>query len=76
MGVIVKFPRAYQPHPEPERELPLTVRVLAAGRYGEMLVLADGHGWLFGDLTGALREAVALADNLNAPIEIDHTWGG
>jgi hypothetical protein len=72
-AIVIRFPRAYRPPPpSDECELPLAVRVLPAGSYGEHLVVADGHGWLFGDLTSALREAVALADNLNAPIEIDH----
>jgi hypothetical protein len=69
MCEIVRFPRAYRP--PPERELPGSVRVLPAGSYGEHLVVCDGRGWLFGDLTSALREAVAQADELNVPIEID-----
>lgn len=76
MGAIIKFPKIYREPPPPERELPLSVRVLPAGSYGEHLVVCNGNGWLFSDLTSALREAVALADNLGAPIEIDHWLGG
>jgi hypothetical protein len=36
MGVLIRFPKVYRPPPEPERELPLSVRVMRAGSYGEM----------------------------------------
>ena len=53
MAVIVKFPRAYRPPPEPERE-PLDA---LQGEIRE--ALADAVA-----LTDVLAEALALADDL------------
>jgi hypothetical protein len=69
MAVIIRFPKIYRPLPEPEHEAPLSVRVLSEGP--EHWVICDDQAWLFGDLRGALTEAVEIANELNIPIQLD-----
>src|SRR5262245_27012588 len=60
---VIKFPKPYRPPPAQA-----AVRVLATTEY---LVICGDHAWAHGDLRSALRDALDLADELNAPIEIN-----
>jgi hypothetical protein len=42
--------------------------LICAEQDGGWLTIAGSHGWLFGSLTEARREALWLADNLGLPV--------
>jgi hypothetical protein len=67
-AVVIQFPRPCRPHP-PAPE-PMLVRILHTS-CSEILVVADGQGWLHTNLTDALRDAVEIADGHGCPIVID-----
>ena len=68
MGIVIQFPVRRRREPRASFDV---VRVLPAGSYGEHLVLADDHGWLFGNWSSAVAEAVELAAGFGLPISID-----